>query len=119
MSNTKKTDTPKVHASLAKLRKEARAAAEPFQIALHDNKIVTFDDPFSQDAERAERIFYGLQNGTTRPSAAIRDWLSEEDADVLFSQGLTMRDLTLIVEAAMSHFEQTYGPQGEDGASRR
>lgn len=116
--STKKTDSPQVHASLAKLRKEGRQEVEPFQLALDDSRVVTFPDPFARDAEEAEELFWGIQTGNLRPTRALRMWLSEEDGDLLFSQGLTFRDLTQIVQAAMAYFESTYGPQGEGSASR-
>lgn len=120
MATTKKntTDSPKVHASLTKLRKESPAAAEDFCIALEGNKIITFPDPFAQDAEAAEEIFGGLDSGRLRPTQVLKRWLSEEDAATLFEQHPSLRDLTLIVQAAQAHFEATYGPKGEGLASR-
>lgn len=115
MTTQKKTDSPKVHASLAKLRKEAPGRAEPFRIALEDNRIITFEDPFALDVDAAERMF-ALPD--TRVKAMLREWLSPADFDALFQVKRTLQDLMLISQAAQAHFEATYGPVGEDSASR-
>lgn len=115
MATQKKTDSPKVHASLTKLRKESPAAAEPFQIALEDSHVITFPDPFAMDVDAAERMF-ALPD--TQVKAALREWLSEEDFTALFRVKRSLRDLMLISQAAQAHFEATYGPVGEDSASR-
>lgn len=116
---TKKNDTPKVHATLAKIRKEATAQTkEPFQLALSDSKIITFPDLFAQDAARAEQIVWGMQSGRIKPTQAARLWLEKEDVDALLAEKLSLRELSAVMAAAVEHYEDTFGDSGEDAASR-
>ena len=114
-----KPDTPKVHATLAKIRKETTAQTkEPFQLALPGSKIITFPDLFAQDAERAEQIVWGMQSGRIKPTQAARLWLDKEDADALLAEKLTLRELSAVMATAVEHYEDTFGNSGEGDASR-
>lgn len=108
-------DKPNVTTTLASLRKEI-TKPEVFKLGLSGGKVITFPDLYDMESQEAEEVFGSLNQNMTN-WAAIRQWLSTEDADKLAAEKLSIRELGVVMSAAVSHYEGKYGEQGEGSAS--
>lgn len=50
-------------------------------------------------------------------TAALREWLSEEDFDALIEAFPTYRKLNPVIQRVMAKYEAQWGTEGEGGAS--
>lgn len=108
-------DKPTVTTTLASLRKEI-AKPEVFKLGLSGGKIITFPDLYDMESQEAEEVFGHLNENMTN-WAAIRQWLSDADADKLAAEKLSVRELATVMKAAVAHYEGNYGDSGEGSAS--
>lgn len=116
MAAPKKTDTPKVHATLAKITAEVHDVEE-FMLGLPNGKRVTFPDIYAQESEAAENLVRDLATGVTSNWEVLDRWLSKEDAAALRAEKLSLRELIAVLEAAQHYYETSYGTPGEEDAS--
>lgn len=107
-------DKPTVHLTLSKLRKEI-VKPEPFQVALSASKIITFPDVYDMESVEAEEIFASLNHNATN-WGVLSKWLSEKDAAALKAEKLSVRELAAVVQAAIAHYEGSYGDAGKGNA---
>lgn len=107
-------DKPNVHLSLAKLRKDI-VKPEQFKVALSASKIVTFPDVYDMESVEAEEIFASLNRNATN-WGVLSKWLSEKDAEALKAEKLSVRELAAVVQAAIAHYEGSYGDAGKGNA---
>lgn len=108
-------DTPTVHLSIAKVKKETKVA-EPFGIGLSDGKVIYFPDFYAMESEQAEEL---LDNINARQSnwKVLNLWLSKEDADALRDEKLSTAQLVKVIATATQHYENFYGTPGNSIAS--
>lgn len=107
-------DKPVVHLSLSKLRKEL-VKPEVFQVALSGSKIITFPDLYDMESTEAEQTFSALNRNATNWEA-LSKWLSEKDTEALKAEKLSVRELAAVVQAAIAHYEGSYGDAGKGNA---
>lgn len=108
-------DKPTVHLSLSTLRKEV-AKPEPFRVAVSGSKTVIFPDLFALESTEAEGVFADLGRNASNWDA-LDKWLSKTDAATLRAERLSVRELAVVVQAAMSYYEGTIGTAGNGTAS--
>ena len=93
---------------------DGAAEATPFTFGIAD-KIITFPDPLGLSPAEGEALLGDL-SGCKRASVIVRNWLSEEDAEIVLKR-LTLRQMVLLIKAASSHYEASLGNAGEGDAS--
>ena len=93
---------------------DGAAAATPFTFGIAD-KIITFPDPLGLSPAEGEALLGDLTGGK-RATEIVRNWLSEEDAEIVLKR-LTLRQMVLLIKAASSHYEASLGNAGEGDAS--
>lgn len=107
-------DKPVVHLSLAKVRKDL-VKPEVFQVALSGSKIITFPDLYDMESVEAEETFGALNRNMTSWDA-IGKWLSAKDVAALKAEKLSIRELSAVIQAAVTHYETSYGDAGKGNA---
>lgn len=101
--------------TLAALNKlDGAAEATPFTFGIAD-KIVAFPDPLGLSPAEGEALLVDLSGGR-RATEIIKNWLSEEDAEIVLKR-LTLRQMVLLIKAASEHYEASLGSKGEGNAS--
>lgn len=101
--------------TLAALNKlDGAAEATPFTFGIGD-KIVTFPDPLGLSPAEGEALLVDLSGGK-RATEIIKNWLSEEDAEIVLKR-LNLRQMVLLIKAASEHYEASLGNAGEGRAS--
>lgn len=93
---------------------DGAAEATPFTFGIAD-KIITFPDPLGLSPAEGEALLGDLTGGK-RATEIVRNWLSEEDAEIVLKR-LTLRQMVLLIKAASSHYEASLGNAGEGDAS--
>lgn len=93
---------------------DGAAEATPFTFGIAD-KIITFPDPLGLSPAEGEALLGDL-TGSKRATEIVRNWLSEEDAEIVLKR-LTLRQMVLLIKAASSHYEASLGNAGEGDAS--
>ena len=93
---------------------DGAAEATPFTFGIAD-KIITFPDPLGLSPAEGEALLGDLTGGK-RATEIVRNWLSEEDAEIVLKR-LTLRQMVLLIKAASSHYEASLGNAGEGEAS--
>ncbi|WP_048726243.1 hypothetical protein [Kytococcus sedentarius] len=99
-------------AALERLDKEAAPAPFTFGIA---GRVITFPDPLGISPEEAEEFAQAME-GASSPTAVLKKWLDDKDADLLLSK-LSMRQLALLIRKASVHYQSALGLPGEGDAS--
>lgn len=99
---------------LALNKLDGAAEATPFTFGIAD-KIITFPDPLGLSPAEGEALLGDLTGGK-RATEIVRNWLSEEDAEIVLKR-LTLRQMVLLIKAASSHYEASLGNAGEGDAS--
>lgn len=107
-------DKPTIHASLADLDTEGKP--EPYVYMTKGGKRVTFPDIFEMDWEEGDKFMSDLENKSTR--AFMSDWLPEKDFDALRAEKLTLRQMGILVQKVMAHYQGLVGGPGEGDASK-
>lgn len=101
--------------TLAALNKlDGAAEATPFTFGLGD-KIIKFPDPLGLSPAEGEDLLTALSGGT-RATEIIKNWLSEEEAEIVLKR-LTLRQMVVLIKAASEHYEASLGSAGEGRAS--
>ena len=93
---------------------DGAAEATPFTFGIAD-KIITFPDPLGLSPAEGEALLGDLTGGK-RATEIVRNWLSEEDAEIVLKR-LTLSQMVLLIKAASSHYEASLGNAGEGDAS--
>ncbi len=93
---------------------DGAAEATPFTFGIAD-KIITFPDPLGLSPAEGEALLGDLTGGK-RATEIVRNWLSEEDAEIVLKR-LTLRQMVLLIKAASSHYAASLGNAGEGDAS--
>lgn len=106
------TDKPKIHASVKDLETEGKP--EPF-VFMAGTKRVTFPDLFDLEWEEGEQFLVDLESRSN--SYILKEWLSEKDYEALKSAKLTLRQLGILIEKVMAHYQGIAGSPGEGNAS--
>lgn len=109
-------DKPKVHATLASLRKETIEKPEPYAIALSNSKVITFPDLNAMESEESDKLLAKIEAGRNN-WASLKQWLSPEDAKALREENLTRAELVHVMKSASSYYQDHYGTAGEGSAS--
>ena len=100
-----KNDKIKVAYSLATLEAEAdkRTNKEPLQIALKDNKVISFGNP--QDGMDGFELLDLLdENSNPDPIAILKASLSEADFELLKANKPSIQALTKLIQMVSEHF---------------
>ena len=92
---------------------------EPVRVPVKGDGLVTFSNPFEDDAEKAEtfltNLYAGMQNGKVLP--ILQDWLSKDDYAKFRKAYPSYRATLTIVGAVGERIESTFGTPGEGDAS--
>jgi hypothetical protein len=110
-------DKPNVNLSIAALEAEI-GIVEPYVIAMHDSKRVTFPDVGAMPAEEAEDFLDDIEDAG-RNSEVLEKWLSAEDYETFREAKLSLRTQTHVLRKVGAYYESTLGDKGKGRASRR
>ena len=98
-------DKPTVQLSLASVRKSI-VKPEVFKVALSGSKVITFPDLYDMESTVVEETFAALNRDSTN-WGALEKWLSAKDVEALKAEKLSVRELAYVVQAAISHYEES------------
>lgn len=109
-------DTPTVQYSLAQLRKD-ETEVEVFRFALSNSKTITFPDIMALESEASDALLAKIDARGNRNWAALKEWLSADDAEALRAENLTRAQLTRLLKIASQYYQDAYGDLGNGSAS--
>lgn len=107
-------DKPTIHATLKALDTEGKP--EPFVYGTKTGKRVTFPDLFDMDWEEGERFLLDMQ--TESNGEVLSKWLPKEDYENLQAEKLSLRQLGILLNTVMEHYEGSIGTSGKERASK-
>lgn len=85
---------------------------EPYVLVLADGSEITFVSPEELEAESGVRL---LRAATIRPHELweiLGEWLPEEELRLIRKQKFTLGQISKILAAVKTHFDDYFGPSG-------
>lgn len=100
-------------ATLASL--DAEAKPEPFVLGV-EGKLIRFPDPMEFDFEESDRFLADLR-GANNTAAFLEKWLPAEDFEAFRAAKPTGRQVQILIQRVLDHYELVLGDQGEERTS--